>query len=124
MTPVGGTWSYAPTATGSAARFIGSTGLTQLTLTCVRASRQISIARPAAAAAPFLTVWTSFESRNIPASFNPATNLLAGNLHAYEGLFDALSFSRGRIAVAVSGQPALVLPPWPEMVRVIEDCRA
>jgi len=45
-------------------------------------------------------------------------------LPAYDGLLDAMSFSRGRIAVTVSGTPMLVVPAWPEVARVVEDCRA
>lgn len=36
---------------------------------------------------------------------------------------DQLAFSRGRFLVDVAGQPRLVLPSWPEVARVIEDCR-
>ena len=36
---------------------------------------------------------------------------------------DQLAFSRGRFLVDVDGQPRLVLPSWPEVARVIEDCR-
>lgn len=36
---------------------------------------------------------------------------------------DQLAFSRGRFLVDVAGQSRLVLPAWPEVARVIEDCR-
>ena len=39
-------------------------------------------------------------------------------------LLDALSFSRGPIAVSVTGSPALIVPPWAEIARVVEDCRS
>ena len=121
--PVPGRWTYGPTTTGSAASFAGSDGRRQLALTCVRSTRRISIARTAAGAAPFLMVWTSAQARNVPAGFNPATGLLSADLGAYDKLFDSLAFSRGRIAVGPSNAPALVAPAWPEIIRVIEDCR-
>ena len=39
-----------------------------------------------------------------------------------DSLLDAMAFSRGRF-VLQSGTLDLVLPPWPEVARVIEDCR-
>jgi hypothetical protein len=36
---------------------------------------------------------------------------------------DQIAFSRGRFLVDVAGQTRLVLPSWPEIARVIEDCR-
>ena len=121
--PVSGRWTYAPNTTGSAATFAGSDGRRQLVMTCVRPTRRISIARPAAGAAPFLMVWSSAERRNVPAGFNPATGLLTAELAAFDKLLDSLAFSRGRIAVGPSNAPALVAPAWPDIVRVIEDCR-
>ena len=79
--------------------------------------------KPASGAAPFLNVWTTAQSRNLPASFNPSTGLLSADLSAWDPLLDAIAFSRGRVGIGVSGQPALVLPSWAEVARVIEDCR-
>ncbi|MGC6400046.1 hypothetical protein ACNI3Q_05635 [Sphingomonas sp. FW199] len=41
---------------------------------------------------------------------------------ANERLFDAIGFSRGRFVVTGGGQ-TLVIPAWPEFLRVVEDCR-
>jgi hypothetical protein len=41
---------------------------------------------------------------------------------ARDTLLDAMAFSRGRF-VLQAGTTDLVLPPWPEIARVIEDCR-
>jgi hypothetical protein len=120
---VGGNWTYAATADGSQATFIGATNQPQVTLHCTRATRRVSIAKPATAAAPFLTIWTSSDTRSAPASFNPATNRLTADFAAFDRLLDAIAFSRGRIAFAVGSGPALVVPPWSEISRVIEDCR-
>ncbi|MBA3668584.1 MAG: hypothetical protein H0W71_00705 [Sphingomonas sp.] len=122
--PVAGRWHYAPTTTGSAASFGDGAARPLLTLTCVRSIRRISIARPALGAAPYLMVWTSAERRNVPASFNPATGLISADLGAYDRLFDSLAFSRGRLAIGPSNAGALVAPVWPDIIRVIEDCRS
>ena len=121
-TPLGGSWTYAAASDGSEATF--TTTLPQLVLHCTRSTRRVTIARPATAAAPFLTLWTTSFSRDVPASFNPLTNRISIEIPAYDPLLDALAFSRGRFAVGVKGQALAVLPAWPEVARVIEDCRA
>jgi len=122
-TAVGGRWTYSQTAGGSSASFATTPGQPLLTLTCNRPLRRVAIARTATAIAPFLMVWSSSMNRNVPAGFNPATQLLTAELSAYDKLLDALAFSRGRIVVAPSNGTALVVPAWPDIIRVIEDCR-
>ncbi|MFL6861319.1 MAG: hypothetical protein ACJ8EV_10965 [Sphingomicrobium sp.] len=121
--PMAGYWTFAPTSDGSAATFLSPSAMPQLAIRCSRATRRVSISRAATGAAPFLYVWTSSLTRGVPASFDPATARLTIQLAAYDPLLDALAFARGRFAVYVAGSPALVLPAWPEVVRVIEDCR-
>jgi hypothetical protein len=122
-TPVGGTWSWAQTADGSEATFTDAYSKPQLTVHCARATRRVWIAKAASPAAPFLSVWTSSQTRNLPASFNPATGKLSADLAAFDPLLDAVAGSRGRIGVGVSGSAPLVVPPWAEIARVVEDCR-
>jgi hypothetical protein len=123
-TPQPGGWTYAATAGGSEASFLDANGRPQLFMRCVRANRIVTIARPATAAAPFLNVWTSNQTRNLPASYNPAIYRLSASLTAADPLLDAIAFSRGRFAVSVSGATALIVPAWEEPARVVEDCRA
>jgi hypothetical protein len=122
--PLPGSWNYAPTSDGSQATFVDRSARTQLTIHCTRATRRVSIGKPATGAAPFLFVWTSTQSRNALASFNPATARLTADLAAFDPLLDAIAFSRGRVAFSVTGTPALVVPAWSEIARVVEDCRA
>ena len=122
-TPIAGSWAYRAIAGGSEALFASAAAQPQLTIRCTRASRRVTIAKPATGAAPFLFVWTSSSTRNIPASFKPATAELVAELAMMDPLLDAITFSRGRFAVSASGTPALVLPAWPELTRVVEDCR-
>jgi len=44
-------------------------------------------------------------------------------LSARDPLLDAIAFSRGRFALEAAGLETLYLPAWPELSRVIEDCR-
>ena len=121
--PIAGNWVYSQTAGGSEASFLNASALPQLTLRCTRATRRVTISRPASGAAAFLTVWTSAQTRGLPASFNPATQRLSAEVAASDPLLDAIAFSRGRFGVSVSGAAALVVPAWAEPQRVIEDCR-
>ena len=122
-TPIAGKWTYSSTTNGSEASFADASGNPQLWVQCTRATRRVSIAKPATGAAPFLNVWTSSLTRGVPASFNPTTRRLTIDLGAYDPLLDAIASSRGRVAFAVGTQPSLVVPPWAEAARVIEDCR-
>jgi hypothetical protein len=130
-TPIAGNWTYAATAEGSEATFSNPSALPQLSIRCIKATRRVSIAKPATAAAPFMYVWTSSTVRSIPASFNPLTNRISIDVTSNDPLLDALAFSRGRIGVIVAqsaGSAAqsvqLVVPAWPEIARVVEDCRS
>jgi hypothetical protein len=123
-TPLPGNWIYTLASDGSEAVYVNATAQPQLVIHCTRATRRISIAKPTRGAAPFLSIWTSSQTRNAPASFNPATMRLTADFAAFDPLLDALAFSRGRFAVSVSGTPALVVPPWPEIARLVEDCRS
>ncbi len=49
--------------------------------------------------------------------------LLAIDLPAADPLLDAIALSKGRFAVEVAGEAPLYLPSWPEVSRLIEDCR-
>ena len=122
-TPVEGSWVYVPLAGGSEATFANAAGQPQLTISCSRGVRQITVSKPATGAAPFINVWTTAQTRNLPSSYNPATGRLSATLTAFDPFLDAIAFSRGRVEFGVSGQPALVVPSWAEPARVIEDCR-
>jgi len=122
-TPIDGNWVYVTTAGGSEATFANAAAQPQLIVSCARAARQVTLSRPAAGAAAFISVWTTAQTRNLPSSYNPATGKLSATLAAFDPFLDAIAFSRGRVEFSVSGQPALVLPSWAEAARVIEDCR-
>jgi hypothetical protein len=123
-TPIAGSWSYAPSADGSEAVFANATGSPQLWVHCTRSTRRVTISKAETAAAPAMNIWTSSLSRIVPSSFNPATGRLTSDLANYDPLLDAIVSSRGRVGFSAGTQPPLVVPPWAEVARVIEDCRA
>jgi hypothetical protein len=74
-------------------------------------------------AAP-MTISTTSLSRTLTAT--PVADLpgvVAASLQPRDTLLDAMVFSRGRIAVEVAGMAPLYIPAWPELARVVEDCR-
>ena len=123
-TPIAGTWNYTAGATASEASFLNQSALPQLTIRCTKATRRVTILKPATGAAATMTLWTSSAVRAVPASFNPLTNRISIELVSNDPLLDALAFSRGRIGVTVAGGPSLVVPAWPEVAHVVEDCRS
>lgn len=71
-----------------------------------------------------MTVRTTFGLR--PLSSDPAAGKpgwITARLGPRDPLLDQMAFSRGRFTLEVAGLPALYLPSWPEVSRVIEDCR-
>jgi hypothetical protein len=44
-------------------------------------------------------------------------------LPATDPLLDQIAFTRGRFMLA-AGTLELILPAWPEIARVVEDCRS
>jgi len=123
-TPIAGTWVYATTTEGSAATFNNSSAQPQLTIRCTRSTRHVAILKPASAASPSMWIWTSSQAKSLPATFDASSGRVSVDLGAYDPLLDAIASSRGRIGFSTSGLAALVVPPWAEVARVIEDCRA
>jgi hypothetical protein len=121
--PIAGDWSYATTADGSEATFSNSSRQRQLTIRCARSTRRVAFLKTAPTGAPFLWVWTSSLKKNLPAAYDAASARVISDLQAYDPMLDAIAASRGRIGFSSSGLAALVIPPWPEVARVIEDCR-
>ena len=121
--PILGSWSYAPAADGSEATFTDSSGHAQLTIRCTRSTRRIALMKTVTAASPSMWVWTSSEKKILPAAYDSAAGRVTADVGAYDSLLDAIAFSRGRIGFSTSGLEALVVPPWAEVGRVIEDCR-
>ena len=120
LTP--GTWTYRQDARGSIALFGQAGADASLTVRCDRAARQIYLSRPGGDPRPF-TIRTTSLTRAVtvqPTGGTPA--YVAAALPATDPLLDAMAFSRGRFVVEQAGAP-LVVPPYAEIGRAIEDCR-
>jgi len=69
-----------------------------------------------------LVIRTSFGARRFPVESGELATM-GFSLSVSDPLLDQIAFSRGRFLVTVDGGPSLVVPAWPELARVIEDCR-
>jgi hypothetical protein len=121
--PVVGNWAYATTTDGSEATFSNASGQSQLTIRCTRSTRRVAILKAAPSASPSMWVWTSSQTKSLPATYDPTTGRVSTDLAAFDSLLDAIASSRGRVGFSTSGLSALVVPPWADVGRVIEDCR-
>ncbi|NIJ34032.1 hypothetical protein [Sphingomonas oligoaromativorans] len=95
-------------------------------LRCDFATRAILFSRAGSLATPTAAMrfTTSFAPFSLTAgSGGGQPSAIVAQATARDPRMDQLAFSRGRFLVDVPGQPRLVLPAWPEVARVIEDCR-
>lgn len=116
--PTPGDWTWAMVAGKSEASFAG--GL--LKMRCDSPGGTISIMRQGSATAPVpMTIQTQYSTRAFNAA--PGGDSLSVALPVRDPLLDAMAFTRGHFAVELTGLAPLYVPSWPEISRVIEDCR-
>lgn len=118
-----GTWSYRQDSRGSIALFGRAGGDADVTLRCDRTRARIYLSRRGDSAGP-LTIRTSSTKRTLNAVPTGGTpSYLAVEFEVRDPLLDAIGYSRGRFVIEGAGLPALAIPAWAEMLRVVEDCR-
>jgi hypothetical protein len=122
-----GDWSYSRDARGSVAMFGRAGADADFIVRCARDSRRIFLSRPGQIAGGDtvrITLRASSALQTYPlANSNATPPYVAAELAATDRHLDALAFSRGRFLVSVKGAADLVVPAWPELARVVEDCR-
>ena len=120
LTP--GAWYYRNEGASSQALFGVPNSEGVFIVRCNPAARQVTLSREGNGNA--MTVRTTSTSRTLPVSVQtePLAYVMS-MLPATDRLLDAIAFSRGRFTVEVPGTSMLVLPAWPEVARVVEDCR-
>ena len=126
LTP--GSWAYRTEGAVSVAQFGPAGGAAAFALRCDHATRRITFSRAAPAAgvaAPamlgFVTSFGNFAYPARAAAGQPPA--MTAQVPAADPNLDKLAFSRGRFLVTLGGTARLVIPAWPEVGRVIEDCR-
>ena len=124
-----GTWRWSLTGGKSTASYASAAAAPLVTLTCERSRSLVVLARAAqgadaaAGAVPMELTTTSSAHALMSDPALAAPGWLATAIPARDPLLDAMAFSRGRFALGAAGQATLYLPSWPEVSRVIEDCR-
>jgi hypothetical protein len=113
-----GDWTYRPSSSAPLAIF--QSAALSFTIRC-QADRAIWLA-VTGAQGDALVIRTSYGMRRLPAE-RVHLNEMFAQLPVPDPLLDQMAFSRGRFLVTVEGGPSLVVPAWPEVGRVIEDCR-
>jgi hypothetical protein len=68
-----------------------------------------------------ITITTTYAARTIAAV--ASSDRATAEIAAFDSFLDGVAYSRGRIMIAVPTGERLILPAWPEIARVIEDCR-
>ncbi len=116
-----GNWRWQMEGSRSVARF----GNDVLVLSCNREAGAVTLIRPGLAQGSVpLTILASSGNRTVTAqAVAGPPPVIALTLPARDSLLDAMAFSRGRFAIETAGLPTLYVPSWPEVSRVIEDCR-
>lgn len=117
-----GNWSYRADGSGSTALF--GTGNTAFSLRCDKGANVVYLSRAGDARGTGFTIRTSTVTRALPTQATGTTPpSIAALLSADDRLLDAIGYSRGRFVVEAPPLGTLVIPAWPEILRVVEDCR-
>ncbi|WP_206675094.1 hypothetical protein [Alteripontixanthobacter muriae] len=120
-----GDWAYRGGASRSGA-YYGEPGQGAVfAMLCDRPTRQVILSRAGQATGPVpVRILTETAERMVTAQpAAGATPTIEVTLPAGDRLLDAMALSKGRFAIGAAGLPTLYLPSWPEVTRVIEDCR-
>jgi len=124
-----GDWSYRRDERGSVALFGVSGADADFLVRCAMETRRIYVSRkgvlPAGGTPVALTLRATSAMQSYPfASSNATPAYLSAELSPADRQLDALAYSRGRFLVSVKGTADLAVPAWPELSRVVEDCRS
>ncbi|MEQ1548164.1 MAG: hypothetical protein ABL918_05880 [Chakrabartia sp.] len=125
LTP--GDWMYRRDARGSLALFGPQGRDAHFVVRCDVAKARIYLSRAGNFAVGesgqlIIRASTAMQSYALVNS-NETPAFTAAEILTTDPQLDAMAFSRGRFIVSVKGVPDLVIPAWPELTRVIEDCR-
>ena len=114
-----GDWTYA----NGLATF-GQPGSALLSMRCDRAGGAVELVRSGAVSPGPWTVRTETTERPLDGAAqrsDPPSTLV--RLNPADPVLDAMAFSSGRFALEAPGVATLYVPSWPEVMRVIDDCR-
>jgi hypothetical protein len=120
-----GNWRWSRIGGSSSARFAEGPNGAALEFRCDRAAGVVLLIRAGTATDRVpLTVATTNTTRALTAQpLGGPQPAIVVSLPVRDSLLDSIVFSRGRFAVEARGLPPIYAPTWPEIARVVEDCR-
>jgi len=120
-----GTWFYQQQSGQTRAVFGTAPDDATFMIFCNASEREITLVRADSSGAERdARIRTETRQQRIAmAPPQPGAGIIAARLSASDPLLDAMAITKGRFAVETAGLPALYLPAWVEVTRVIEDCR-
>lgn len=109
----------------SGAQSVASFAQGELAIVCDRSANAVTLLRRGvvAGSVPVTIMTTSLIRPEFGTVLDRLPPVVALRFDPRDPLLDAMAFSRGRFAVEVQGLPTLYVPSWPEVSRVVEDCR-
>lgn len=120
-----GNWRWSRIGGASSARFGPGPGGALLEFRCDRNANAVLLILGGTVNGPTpVTITTTSNSRSLTGqpSAGPQPALVVV-LPVRDAVLDAIIFSRGRFAVEARGLAPIYAPTWPEIARVVEDCR-
>lgn len=118
-----GIWRWGRIDGASSARF-GEGSATALEIRCDRTRGNVLLIRPGAIDGQIpVTVVTTSTARSLTGQPLAGAAAIVVPVPVRDPLLDAIIFSRGRFAVEARGHAPVYAPTWPEIARVVEDCR-
>lgn len=114
-----GDWRWRRDGADSLAEFIAPDGRLLVQMACT-AQRQVFLS-VIGGGAGLLTIRTETAEQAQPGNLSGMA--VRSLFDPRDPLLDAIAFSRGRFAIEAPGLAPLYLPSYPELTRVVEDCR-
>ena len=120
-----GDWRWSMADSKSTATFTTPGGVTLVRLTCEKFLGEVRLSRAGTSTGhvPMALTTTTGTRPLLSEPLVSAPGWTTAQIRANDPILDAVAFSRGRFALDVAGAPPLYLPSWPEIARVVEDCR-
>jgi hypothetical protein len=122
-----GDWVYRQDDRGSIALFGTQNADALFAIRCDRARRRIYLTHSgkfAEGETGTMTIRATSGLQSYAATnTGGAVSLVGADLSPSDSHLDAMAYSRGKFIVSIKGTSDLVVPSWPEVARVVEDCR-
>ncbi|WP_374418565.1 hypothetical protein [Novosphingobium arvoryzae] len=120
-----GDWRWSMADGRSTATFTTPGGTALVRLTCEKFLGEVRLWRAGTSTGhvPMALTTTTGTRPLLSEPLVSSPDWVVAQIRATDPVLDAVAFSRGRFALDVAGAPPLYLPSWPEISRVVEDCR-